>query len=123
MRHWYLAICLLALMLAVPCAGHAQSRVALVVGNSAYQNAPTLPNLVNDANDISGALRRLNFEVTTLSDARYDDIRRALIGFGQKARGAEIAVVFFSGHGVEIGGENFLLPIDAQLANDVDVPE
>jgi hypothetical protein len=122
MGRWYLAICLLVLTTAAPCAGHAQPRVALVVGNSTYQSASTLPNPLNDASDMSGALRRLNSDVTTLTNARYDDMRRALITFGQKARGAEIAVVFFAGHGMELSGENWLIPVDAQLANDVDVP-
>jgi uncharacterized caspase-like protein len=51
-----------------------------------------------------------------LTNARYDDMRRALIDFDQKARGAELALIFFSGHGFQIGGENWLIPVDAQLA-------
>lgn len=102
-------------------AAKAQSRVALVIGNSAYQNVPALPNPVNDANDISAALKQLGFDVKILTDAKFDDIRRTLILFGQQARGAEFAVVFFAGHGMEIGGENWLIPVDAHLASDLDV--
>jgi hypothetical protein len=108
-------------LIALPCAGSAQSRVALVIGNSAYQNVPRLTNPVNDASDISESLKRLGFDVRTLTDAGYDDMRRALIVFGQQARGAEFAVIFFAGHGMEIGGENWLIPVDAQLATDLDI--
>lgn len=122
MRFLRLAVLLIGLT-ALPCAGNAQSRVALVVGNSTYQNQTALPNPISDANDMSAALRRLNFDVTTLTNATYDTMRRALIPFSQKANGAEMAVVFFAGHGVEIGGENYLIPIDAQLSSDRNVAD
>jgi hypothetical protein len=99
----------------------AATRVALVIGNSAYQNVSALPNPVNDASDVSNSLKRLGFEVRTLTNANFDSMRRALIGFGQQARGAEFAVIFFAGHGLQIAGENWLIPIDAQLVSDVDV--
>ena len=121
MRFFYAAVCL-SLMMTLPSASYAQSRVALVVGNGDYQHTAKLPNPVNDAGDISGALRRLNFDVTTITNARYDDMRRAVISFSQKARGSEIAVVFFAGHGAEIAGQNYLIPIDARLATDLDTP-
>jgi hypothetical protein len=111
---------IVALLLgAIP--ANAATRVALVIGNSAYQNVPFLPNPVNDASDLSASLKRLSFDVRTLTNARYDDMRRALIDFGQQARGAEIAVIFFAGHGIQIGGENWLIPVDAQLATDLNV--
>jgi uncharacterized caspase-like protein len=94
----------------------AATRVALVIGNSAYQKVPVLRNPVNDASDLSASLRRLDFDVKTITNAGYDDMRQALIDFGRQAREAEIAVIFFSGHGVQIDGENWLLPVDAQLA-------
>ena len=108
-------------LLATPLESRADTRVALVIGNSTYQNVSALPNPVNDANDISESLRRLGFDVKTLANANFDDMRRALIGFGQQARGAEFAVIFFAGHGMEIGGENWLIPVDAQMASDLDV--
>jgi hypothetical protein len=102
--------------------GHAQSRrVALLIGNSAYQSVPALPNPINDAIDVGSALERLGFTVKRMTNARFDDIRRALIDFGQQARGAEMAVVFFSGHGMETGGENWLIPVDAKLNTDLDI--
>jgi hypothetical protein len=99
----------------------AESRVALVIGNSVYQNVSALPNPVNDASDISDSLKRLGFDVKTLTNANFDEMRRGLLSFGQRARGAEFAVIFFAGHGMEIGGENWVIPVDAQLASDLDV--
>jgi uncharacterized caspase-like protein len=99
----------------------AGTRVALVIGNSAYQNVPLAPNPVNDAADLSASLGRLGFDVKTLTNARYDDMRQALVDFAQQARGAEVAVIFYAGHGFQIGGENWLIPVDAQLAIDLDV--
>ena len=99
----------------------ADTRVALVVGNSAYQHVPALPNPLNDANDVAVTLERLGFTVRRLADASFDDLRRALLEFGPRARSADIALVFFAGHGMEIGGENWLIPVDAALKADLDV--
>jgi hypothetical protein len=101
---------------------HAETRVALVIGNSAYQNVSALPNPVNDANDITSSLRRLGFDVKTLTNAKFDDIRNALVDFGQRARGVDVALIFFAGHGIQMGGENWLIPIDARLITDLNVP-
>ncbi len=98
----------------------ADKRVALVVGNSAYRSVPTLPNPLNDAGDITASLERLGFSVRRLTDATFEDMRRGLIEFGRQANGADMAIVFFAGHGMEIGGENWLIPIDAELRNDTD---
>ncbi|WP_436214579.1 caspase family protein [Bradyrhizobium sp. LjRoot220] len=95
--------------------------MALVIGNGAYQNAPALPNPLNDATDFSASLQRLGFEVRTLQNASFDEMRRALISFSQGARGAEFAIIFFAGHGMELNGENWLVPVDGQLVSDRDV--
>jgi hypothetical protein len=99
----------------------ADKRVALVIGNGAYRNVPALTNPTNDASDVGRALTRLGFSVQTVTNATYDDMRRGLLEFGRKVRGAEIAIVFFAGHGIEVGGENWLIPVDAELRSDVDV--
>jgi uncharacterized caspase-like protein len=112
-----MVICLLGMSGRV----HAESRIALVIGNSAYSNVSALPNPANDAADISQSLQHLGFDVTTITDAKFDAFRRALIEFGRAARGADMAVLFFAGHGVEISGDNWLLPVDAELKNDIDV--
>lgn len=98
----------------------ADKRVALVVGNGAYQKVPALPNPANDAADIAASLERLGFAVRRLNDATFEHMRRGLIEFGRQARDADIAVMFFAGHGMEIGGENWLFPIDAELRSDTD---
>ncbi len=101
----------------------AEARVALVIGNSAYQGVPALPNPVNDAADIAASLTRLGFSVRRVSNGSFDDMRLALRDFARSARGSELAVVFFAGHGIEIGGENWLLPVDAQLQTDTSVQQ
>ena len=111
----------LVLLIGAPGNSFAEGRIALVVGNGAYSNVTTLLNPPNDAADVSQALTRLGFQVTTLTDAKFDTLRRGLIDFGRAARGADIAIMFFAGHGMEIMGENWLLPVDAELKNDVDV--
>jgi hypothetical protein len=95
-------------------------RVALVIGNSSYRNVPTLPNPANDGADIAAALNRLGFAVTLLTNASFDQMRRGLIALGRHAAGADMAAVFFAGHGMEISGENWLIPVDAELKKDTD---
>jgi hypothetical protein len=95
-------------------------RVALVIGNSAYRNVPALPNPANDAADVAAALTRLGFTVALITNASFDEMRRGLIALGRDAAGADMAVVYFAGHGMEISGENWLIPIDAELKRDTD---
>ncbi len=102
---------------------HAQNRVALIIGNGAYQNVPELPNPPHDAAAVAAAFKRLGFSVQLVTDARYEDMRRALLKFSEKAHTAEMAVVFFAGHGMEIDGENWLVPTDAELKSDLDVDQ
>ncbi|MBR0936627.1 caspase family protein [Bradyrhizobium jicamae] len=99
----------------------AQDRIALVIGNSQYRKVNQLPNPVNDAADMTESLTRLGFTVKHLNDLDFDGFRRALIEFGKAARTADQAVIFFAGHGVEIDGKNWLIPIDAEVKSAVDV--
>jgi hypothetical protein len=110
-------VILIALWLGCLCASQAQAaeRVALIIGNGDYQNAPRLPNPVNDAHDLAAAFERLGFSVTLVSDGTFDGMRHAFLDFAPKAQAAEIAVVFFAGHGMEIRDENWLIPVDAEL--------
>ena len=98
----------------------AASRAALVIGNGAYQNVAQLPNPPRDAADVADSLTRLGFAVTRSSDVTGDAMRRALVAFGHAADGADMAVVFYAGHGMELGGENWLIPVDAKLLSDTD---
>jgi uncharacterized caspase-like protein len=106
-------------LVAVP--AFAADRVALVIGNGAYQRVPALPNPSRDAADITRALERLDFKVTQLNNATAADIRKSLVEFGRAAEGSMMAVVFYAGHGMEAGGENWLIPTDAELRSDTDV--
>jgi hypothetical protein len=108
-----------ALVAACP-AAFAQSRVALIIGNAGYRHVPALANPTNDATDMAASLGRLGFAVTRIDNADYDGMRRALLDFSHRARGAEVAAVFFAGHGMEAGGENWLIPVDAGLRTDTD---
>jgi caspase domain-containing protein len=95
-------------------------RVALVIGNGAYKSVPALPNPPSDAGDIAAALRRLGFAVTLITNASFDEMRRGLIALGRDAADADMAAVYFAGHGMEISGENWLIPVDAELKKDTD---
>ena len=99
----------------------AQSRIALVIGNGTYAHVTQLHNPANDAADVSQSLQRLGFDVVNITDATLDGLRHALIDFGRAARNADMAVLFFAGHGMELMGENWLLPVDTELTSDVDV--
>lgn len=88
--------------------------VALVVGNSGYAHIPPLPNPAGDAADVAEALGRLGFDVRLLLDADKAAMDDALAAFETASEGAEVALVFYSGHGLERDGSRFVLPIDAQ---------
>jgi hypothetical protein len=96
-------------------------KVALVIGNAAYKNVVSLKNPVNDAADTGDALKRIGFDVTTLSDAPVADMRRTLKQFGDKARLAEVAVVFYSGHALQSDGVAWLLASDGQARSLADI--
>ena len=98
---------------------HAAKRVALIIGNSAYKHVQVLPNPKNDANAIAAKLRSIGFQsVAVETDLGAEAMRRALSRFGDQADGADTAIVFFAGHGMELGRDNFLIPVDARLKKD-----
>ena len=99
----------------------AQQRVALVIGNAVYEHAPRLANPLNDAKDVGAALSRLGFSVTRLENVNYEEFRGGLQAFRRAASDAEVAVVFYAGHGIEVDQRNFLVPVDARLASVQDV--
>jgi uncharacterized caspase-like protein len=101
---------------------HAERRVALVIGNSAYKSVPPLANPVNDATLVGGMFRKAGFDlVDTKLDLTGVDMRKALREFGAKARDADVAVIYYAGHGIELDGNNYLVPTDATLETDTDV--
>jgi len=102
----------------------AERRVALVIGNAAYQNASALTNTVNDATAMSRLFVKAGFDVVELrSDLGVVDFKRALRDFMFTAQDADIAVVYFAGHGIEIRGSNYLIPVDAKLRSDYDADD
>jgi uncharacterized caspase-like protein len=99
-----------------------EKRVALVIGNSAYQKVAPLTNPANDAGIVAAMLKQVGFDsVDARMDLKAADMRRALREFGNKARDADIAVVYYAGHGIELDNTNYLIPVDAQLETDTDV--
>ena len=115
------AAVLALVVLATPTVVLADGRVALVVGNSTYAHIGRLPNPDNDARDMSAALRRLGFEVTIELDVDRVELTEALRAFTRQSAGADVSLVFYAGHGIEMDGVNYLLPVDARLERDVDV--
>jgi uncharacterized caspase-like protein len=102
----------------------ADKRVALMIGNGAYQNASQLPNPTRDANALAELFQLAGFDVVqSRRDLGNVEFKRALRELNLAAINADIAVVFFAGHGIEINGVNYLLPVDARLKRDFDVED
>lgn len=98
--------------------------VALVIGNSTYKNVARLPNAGNDANAIADLFRGAGFDVVEQRmDVGIAQLRRAVGDFAEIAREADIAVVYYAGHGIEVDGTNYLIPADAVLARDFDIED
>ena len=115
-RIWPALPALLFFLLGGASAVWAERRVALVIGNSAYQHTGLLANPRNDAADVSAALKHHGFEVTEGFDLDKSAMDRKVREFADHVRGATVAVFFYAGHGLQVGGVNYLVPIDAQLA-------
>jgi len=103
----------------------AESRLALVIGQSAYRSVPALPNPANDARAVTQLLTDSGFEVSTASDLSQNQIRETVSEFAGKvaAKGADtVALVFYAGHGLQVDGENFLIPVDIDAKREADIP-
>ncbi len=102
----------------------ADQRVALVIGNSNYQTAPKLANPGNDAQSVAQLLNSAGFEVTQATDLSRNEMVRAVQDFSDKiaTRGpGAVAMIYYAGHGVQLAGENYLLPVDAKIASPSDL--
>jgi hypothetical protein len=102
-----------------PTGGH--QRIALVIGNAAYRNAP-LDNPVNDARDMTEALQRSGFAVVRLENASQRQMAEAIRAFGERIRDGGVGLFYFAGHGVQVKGRNFLLPVDEQIEREDELP-
>ncbi|MBW7970415.1 caspase family protein [Bradyrhizobium sp. BR 10289] len=126
LRHLFLASGLLALtQLISPTEASAEARLALVIGQSAYRTVPELPNAANDAKGMTELLGNAGFTVTTASNLAQNEMRSAISDFAGKvsASGADtVALVFYAGHGLQIDGENYLVPVDLDPKREADIP-
>jgi uncharacterized caspase-like protein len=107
---------LVFMLLLLPSVAHAEKRVALVIGNSAYQYSPKLDNPKNDATDIAAVLRRFGFAVIAAFDLDKAAFDRKVRDFATALDGADAGVFFYAGHGLQVAGQNYLVPVDAQLS-------
>jgi uncharacterized caspase-like protein len=112
-------LCLLSLSPAL-----AEKRVALVIGNGNYGHHAALPNVPNDAAAMAALFRAAKFDAVDVKHhLGVAELRRALRDFAGKAADADVAVLFYAGHGIEVGQTNYLIPVDARLATDFDVED
>lgn len=98
-------------------------RVALVIGNGAYAHTLSLPNPVNDADDVAGALRGFGFEVIELKNATRRQMSDKLAEFSRRVTDADAALVYYAGHGAQIRGENYLLPVDVTTDSEAGIKD
>ena len=125
-RRFVLLPLLAAALLWTSAAGAAVSadserRVALVIGNSAYRAAPALPNPVRDADAMAASLERLGFDVTKGNDLDRAELVQIIREFAAKLPGSNVAMVFYAGHGLQVDGHNYLIPVDAELDEEMDL--
>jgi len=129
-RHGSRADMRLATVIAITCLvlfwfmpARTETRLAIVIGNSNYTHTTPLPNPARDAELMATALASVGFDVTKLIDADQATMKRALVEFGRKLRSSDsVGLFYYAGHGVQVKGENYLIPIDANIADETEVP-
>lgn len=107
-------------IVSTPAHSETERRTALVIGNSAYSSGP-LKNPVNDAADIAAMLKKLGFTVTLKKDAKLQDMDEAIEAFGNNLKRGGVGLFYYAGHGVQVNGTNYLLPIGAKINKEADV--
>ncbi|MES2666154.1 MAG: caspase family protein [Pseudomonadota bacterium] len=112
---------LVSVLLLLPLPAIAAEKIALVIGMGKYERVVSLDNTVNDARGVSETLAGIGFQVTTLLDATGADFRAAIDEFAFRSETADLALIYYAGHGVEVQGENFLIPVDANITSNLDV--
>lgn len=113
---------ILALLLLIIPAAAAETRVALVIGNSAYRNTAPLPNPRNDAAAMAEALQPLGFRVLSGFDLDRTQTEAALRDFADSLDDVDVALFYYAGHGLQVDDRNYILPVDARLAGENDLP-
>ena len=106
---------------APPPAVPAEHRVALVIGNAAYHYTAPLQNPVHDARDMARVLTALQFQVLLKTDATLETMADAIFAFGEQLKGGGVGLFYYSGHGLQVKGENYLIPIDANVGREDDI--
>lgn len=125
LRRSLLSLMVPAAILLGACPASAENRLALVIGQSAYRSVPALPNPANDAKAVTQLLTDSGFEVSSAADLSQSQMREKVSEFAGKvaAKGADtVALVFYAGHGLQIDGENFLVPVDVDPKREADIP-
>ena len=118
---WFIVILGMGIGTFFAAMGHAETRVAFVLGNSVYENAPLLENPIRDARLVAETLEALDFEVTRHEDLTREGFSEALGEFLGKSRDADITFFYYAGHGMQYGGQNYLVGTDAQLRSEFDI--
>src|SRR5260221_1462829 len=113
-----LAWSLAASLLAIAQPAHAEKRVALVIGNNDYKNVPKLQKAVTDARTMGDTLKQLGFNVMVAENQNRQAFSETLLAFDRAVEPGDTAFFFYAGHGVEIAGQNFLLPTDVPAATE-----
>ena len=121
LKHFAASLFALAALLAGIAPAAAEKRVALVIGNSAYENVPRLTNPSNDAADVAAKLKALGFEVVEGIDLGKRDMEKRIRAFAEALSGADVGLFYYAGHGLQVDQRNFLAPIDAQLKSESDL--
>jgi uncharacterized caspase-like protein len=98
-------------------------RLALVIGNAEYASNAKLRNTRNDAASMAVELQALGFEVMKVLDGTYEQMKNAIYAFGDKAQTVDVSVFFYAGHGLEVDGTNYLVPVDANIQSALDVKQ
>ena len=123
LRFWRWCAGVLALLTfaANPAFSADERRVALIIGNAAYETVPTLANPRNDAEDMAAALTEMGFEVVEGYDLDFDGMRAAMRQFSTILDGADVGLLFYAGHGLQVDGRNYMAPVDAKLDSKEDL--
>ena len=118
----FLILLIVCVLVGVPMAGDAvtERRVALVIGNSNYMDAP-LRNPVNDATDMASALKQLGFKVTLKTNANQRTMKQSIRSFGKRLTKGGVGLFYFAGHGIQYRGRNYLIPVHAEVQSEADV--
>src|ERR1700743_3876166 len=120
-----IALIVATLVLGAAPVAHAEKRLALVIGQSAYRSVPALPNPANDARKMTELLGTAGFDVTAAFDLTQDQLGETVGDFAAKisVNGPDtVALLFYAGHGLQIDGENYLVPVDVDVQREADIP-